>query len=148
MFHWDMPRVFGYPFGFGLSLFGFWVFGVRDLSLIQIFINWWDGWSLVQKHTKPLCYHLLHVNTKLWKFKWLRRCWESCTGDSSWDTFANLASIYAKASLYSKAEAALKSLEEKMNPHKRDSYHFLISLYAHPNVNNSMKSFFSQLFIR
>ncbi|KAG2331223.1 hypothetical protein Bca52824_002403 [Brassica carinata] len=74
---------------------------------------------------------------------------------SSWDTFANLASIYAKAGLYKRAEASLKSLEEKMNPHKRDSYHFLISLYAgisnpsevyrvwellkkgHPNVNNS-----------
>ncbi|CAH8379089.1 unnamed protein product [Eruca vesicaria subsp. sativa] len=80
---------------------------------------------------------------------------EEMKDDSSWDTFANLASIYAKAGLYSKAEAALKSLEEKMNPHKRDSYHFLISLYAgisnpsevyrvwellkkgHPNVNNS-----------
>ncbi|CAN6817435.1 unnamed protein product [Brassica oleracea] len=80
---------------------------------------------------------------------------EEMKDDSSWDTFANLASIYAKAGLYGKAEAALKSLEEKMNPHKRDSYHFLISLYAgisnpsevyrvwellkkaHPNVNNS-----------
>lgn len=76
-------------------------------------------------------------------------------GRFSWDTFANLAAIYGKAGLYSKAEAALKSLEEKMNPHKRDSYHFLISLYAgisnasevyrvwdllkkrHPKVNNS-----------
>ncbi|KAJ4905485.1 Pentatricopeptide repeat-containing protein [Raphanus sativus] len=80
---------------------------------------------------------------------------EEMKDDSSWDTFANLASIYAKAGLYGKAEAALKSLEEKMNPHKRDSYHFLISLYAgisnpsevyrvwellkkgHPKVNNS-----------
>uniref|UniRef100_A0A1J3CE03 Pentatricopeptide repeat-containing protein, mitochondrial n=1 Tax=Noccaea caerulescens TaxID=107243 RepID=A0A1J3CE03_NOCCA len=74
---------------------------------------------------------------------------------SSWDTFANLAAIYTKAGLYSKAEAALKSMEEKLNPRERDSYHFLISLYAgisnasevyrvwdllkkrHPKVNNS-----------
>lgn len=76
-------------------------------------------------------------------------------GISSWDTFANLAAIYIKVGLYDKAEEALKSLENKMNPHIRDSYHFLISLYAgisnasevyrvwdllkkrHPNVNNS-----------
>ncbi|CAE6141351.1 unnamed protein product [Arabidopsis arenosa] len=76
-------------------------------------------------------------------------------GISSWDTFANLAAIYIKVGLYDKAEEALKSLENKMNPHIRDCYHFLISLYAgianasevyrvwdllkkrHPNVNNS-----------
>ncbi|KFK30785.1 hypothetical protein AALP_AA6G025600 [Arabis alpina] len=76
-------------------------------------------------------------------------------GCFSWDTFANLAAIYGKAGLYSKAEEALKSLEEMMNPHKRDSFHFLISLYAgisnasevyrvwdllkkrHPKVNNT-----------
>ncbi|XP_010422661.1 PREDICTED: pentatricopeptide repeat-containing protein At4g01990, mitochondrial [Camelina sativa] len=74
---------------------------------------------------------------------------------SSWDTFANLAAIYVKVGLYDKAEEALKSLESKMNPHLRDSFHFLISLYAgvsnakevyrvwdllkkrHPNVNNT-----------
>ncbi|XP_010542838.1 PREDICTED: pentatricopeptide repeat-containing protein At1g02370, mitochondrial [Tarenaya hassleriana] len=49
---------------------------------------------------------------------------------STWNTFANLAAIYTKAGLIEKAELALKSLEEKMNPRNRDSYHFLLSLYA------------------
>lgn len=49
---------------------------------------------------------------------------------TTWNTFSNLAAIYTKAGLYEKAESALKSMEEKMNPNNRDSHHFLISLYA------------------
>ncbi|CAH2047206.1 unnamed protein product [Thlaspi arvense] len=49
---------------------------------------------------------------------------------TTWNTFSNLAAIYTKAGLYDKAESALKSMEEKMNPNNRDSHHFLISLYA------------------
>ncbi|EOA40137.1 hypothetical protein CARUB_v10008848mg [Capsella rubella] len=49
---------------------------------------------------------------------------------TTWNTFSNLAAIYTKAGLYEKAESALKSMEEKMNPNYRDSHHFLISLYA------------------
>ncbi|CAA7056202.1 unnamed protein product [Microthlaspi erraticum] len=49
---------------------------------------------------------------------------------TTWNTFSNLAAIYTKAGLFDKAESALKSMEEKMNPNNRDSHHFLISLYA------------------
>ncbi|CAN8306436.1 unnamed protein product [Cochlearia groenlandica] len=49
---------------------------------------------------------------------------------TTWNTFSNLAAIYTKAGLYEKAESALKSMEEKMNPNNRDAHHFLISLYA------------------
>ena len=35
--------MFGYPFGFRLGLFGFQVFGVRDLSYILVFINLYSG---------------------------------------------------------------------------------------------------------
>ncbi|KAL9285400.1 Pentatricopeptide repeat-containing protein mitochondrial [Arabidopsis thaliana] len=76
-------------------------------------------------------------------------------GIFSWNTFANLAAIYIKVGLYGKAEEALKSLENNMNPDVRDCYHFLINLYTgianasevyrvwdllkkrYPNVNNS-----------
>nr|VDC91973.1 unnamed protein product [Brassica oleracea] len=69
MFHWDMARAFGYPFRFGLSLFGFWTSPDRHYSMwIQSCgcLNDLDGVEKVVQEMK---------------------------GDSSWDTFANLASI-------------------------------------------------------
>ncbi|CAL9009307.1 unnamed protein product [Prunus brigantina] len=49
----------------------------------------------------------------------------------SWSTYSNLAAIYAKAKIFDKAELALKKSEEMMKPLKqRNTYHFLISLYA------------------
>ncbi|KFK42596.1 hypothetical protein AALP_AA1G016200 [Arabis alpina] len=49
---------------------------------------------------------------------------------ATWNTYSNLAAIFTKAGLYERAESALKSMEEKMNPTNRDAHHFLISLYA------------------
>ncbi|VVA89717.1 unnamed protein product [Arabis nemorensis] len=49
---------------------------------------------------------------------------------TNWNTYSNLAAVFTKAGLYEKAESALKSMEEKMNPNNRDAHHFLISLYA------------------
>ncbi|KAF8112947.1 hypothetical protein N665_0058s0046 [Sinapis alba] len=49
---------------------------------------------------------------------------------TTWNTFSSLAGIYTKAGLHEKAESALRSMEEKMNPNNRDAHHFLISLYA------------------
>ncbi|KAJ0245265.1 Pentatricopeptide repeat-containing protein [Hirschfeldia incana] len=49
---------------------------------------------------------------------------------TTWNTFSSLAGIYTKAGLNEKAEAALKTMEEKMNPNNRDAHHFLMSLYA------------------
>ncbi|KAL0675417.1 hypothetical protein Bca4012_003398 [Brassica carinata] len=63
MFHWDMARAFGYPFRFGLS------FRRQHYSMwIQSCgcLNDLDGVEKVVQEMK---------------------------GDSSWDTFANLASI-------------------------------------------------------
>lgn len=68
-----------------------------------------------------------------------------------WTTYSNLAAIYVKAGLFEKAELALKKLEEamKVEPHNRDPYHYLISLYAATSnlgevnrVWNSLKSGF------
>ncbi|XAR58369.1 hypothetical protein NMG60_11013748 [Bertholletia excelsa] len=47
-----------------------------------------------------------------------------------WTTYSNLASFYVKAGNREKAESVLKRVEEKMGPHNRTAYHFLISLYA------------------
>lgn len=49
---------------------------------------------------------------------------------TTWNTFSSLAGIYTKAGLHEKAESALRTMEEKMNPNNRDAHHFLISLYA------------------
>lgn len=48
----------------------------------------------------------------------------------SWTTYSNLAAIYVKAGLFEKAEHALKKIEEETLSRGRQSYHFLISLYA------------------
>ncbi|XP_021904456.1 pentatricopeptide repeat-containing protein At1g02370, mitochondrial isoform X1 [Carica papaya] len=49
---------------------------------------------------------------------------------STWNTYANLAAIYAKAGQIEKAKLALKSLEEKMKKRNREPYHYLLSIYA------------------
>ncbi|CAH8298291.1 unnamed protein product [Eruca vesicaria subsp. sativa] len=55
---------------------------------------------------------------------------KDCEVKTTWNTFSSLAGIYTKAGLYEKAESALRTMEEKMNPNNRDAHHFLISLYA------------------
>lgn len=48
-----------------------------------------------------------------------------------WTTYSNLASIYANAGMFEKAEEALKELEEKNNRESLEAYQFLITLYGH-----------------
>ncbi|KAK4493175.1 hypothetical protein RD792_017969 [Penstemon davidsonii] len=48
-----------------------------------------------------------------------------------WTTYSNLASIYADAGLFDKAEKALKELENKNACKDLSAYQFLITLYGH-----------------
>lgn len=47
-----------------------------------------------------------------------------------WKTYSNLAAIYIKAGFFEKAELMLKKVERVMKPRQRETYHFLLSLYA------------------
>ncbi|KAL0358646.1 UNVERIFIED_CONTAM: Pentatricopeptide repeat-containing protein [Sesamum angustifolium] len=47
-----------------------------------------------------------------------------------WTTYSNLASIYADAGLFDKAEKALKELESRNVPRDLSAYQFLITLYG------------------
>nr|XP_010921472.1 pentatricopeptide repeat-containing protein At4g01990, mitochondrial [Elaeis guineensis] len=48
----------------------------------------------------------------------------------NWSAYSTLAAIYSSAGLVTKAESALKQLEELVDSHDREPFHFLISLYA------------------
>ncbi|CAI9099660.1 OLC1v1036516C1 [Oldenlandia corymbosa var. corymbosa] len=47
-----------------------------------------------------------------------------------WTTYSNLAVAYVRAGLKEKAELALKMLEQRMKPPKREAFHYLLSIYA------------------
>ncbi|TKY52446.1 Pentatricopeptide repeat-containing protein mitochondrial [Spatholobus suberectus] len=47
-----------------------------------------------------------------------------------WQTYSNLAAIYAKVKDFEKAEMMLKMLEKEVKPRQRDAYHCLLGLYA------------------
>ncbi|KAF5741087.1 hypothetical protein HS088_TW10G00082 [Tripterygium wilfordii] len=49
---------------------------------------------------------------------------------ADWTTYSNLASIYVDASLFEKAESALKELEKKNAHRDVSAYQFLITLYG------------------
>lgn len=49
---------------------------------------------------------------------------------ADWTTYSNLASIYADAGLFDKAEKALKELESKNSRRELSAYQFLITLYG------------------
>ncbi|XP_015957129.1 pentatricopeptide repeat-containing protein At1g60770 [Arachis duranensis] len=53
---------------------------------------------------------------------------DQVTGD--WTTYSNLASIYVDASLFEKAEVALKELEKRNARKDLSAYQFLITLYG------------------
>lgn len=52
------------------------------------------------------------------------------SGMLDWTTYSNLATIYVKAGLFEKAKEALGKVERMMRPGTRESFHFLMSLYA------------------
>ncbi|XP_062004850.1 pentatricopeptide repeat-containing protein At1g02370, mitochondrial-like isoform X1 [Rosa rugosa] len=64
----------------------------------------------------------------------------------NWSTYSNLASIYVKAQLFEKAELALKMSEKMMIPLKqRQTYHFLITLYANTGNLGEVKRIWESL---
>lgn len=65
-----------------------------------------------------------------------------------WSTYSNLASIYVKAQLYEKAEVALKLSEKVMmmsGKPQRQTYHFLITLYANTGNLGEVKRIWESL---
>ncbi|KAL6228250.1 hypothetical protein ACLB2K_002204 [Fragaria x ananassa] len=67
--------------------------------------------------------------------------------ECDWSTYSNLASIYVKAQLYEKAEVALKLSEKVMMSGKpqRQTYHFLITLYANTGNLGEVKRIWESL---
>nr|AFN53641.1 pentatricopeptide repeat-containing protein [Linum usitatissimum]AMY26647.1 hypothetical protein [Linum usitatissimum] len=48
----------------------------------------------------------------------------------NWTTYSNLAAVYTSAGEFERAKLALKMMEERIDSHDRNAYHFLLTLYG------------------
>lgn len=97
-------------------------------------------------HLSTLTYNILmNSYASLNDIEAVERVMRENESESNWTKYSNLAAIYIKASLFEKAEIALRKLEEVMKNPKREAYHYMITMYASTNNLGEVKRVWNSL---